>query len=355
MTRVLALTKYGRAGPSSRVRTYQFLPQFERAGLQVTVLPLQGDDYIERLYSQGSRDPLAALRAYAGRAATLLNPPPHDVVWVEKELFPYLPTFAEGLLSAKLGPMVVDYDDAIFHNYDLHRLGAVRTLLGRKIDAVMRRAQVVVAGNDYLKARALKAGARRVEVLPSVVDVPSYRHPRPQGRTPPVIGWMGTPSTAHNLQLIAGPLAAMQARHGAAVRVVARGQIPIDGVSVDCVDWAEDRQAADLAGFDIGVMPLFGTPFDQGKCGYKIVQYMAAGLPVVASAVSANRDIVEPGVTGFLADTDAEWTQALETLIADRALRERMGRAGYERALAHYSTEAVGERLTRLLKDVARR
>jgi glycosyltransferase involved in cell wall biosynthesis len=353
MTRVLALTKYGRAGPSSRVRTYQFLPQFERAGLQVTVLPLQGDDYIERLYSQGSRDPLAALKAYAGRAATLLNPPPHDVVWVEKELFPYLPALAEGLLSARLGPMVVDYDDAIFHNYDLHRRGAVRMLLGRKIDAVMRRAALVVAGNDYLKARALKAGARRVEVLPSVVDVPTYHHPREQ-RSTPVIGWMGTPSTAHNLGLIAAPLAAMQARHGAVVRVVARGQIPIEGVQVDCVDWAEDRQAQDLAGCDIGVMPLFGTPFDHGKCGYKIVQYMAAGLPVVASAVSANRDIVEHGVSGFLADTDAEWEQALETLIADPALRERMGKAGYERALARYSTEAVGERLTQLLKEVAR-
>jgi glycosyltransferase involved in cell wall biosynthesis len=354
MTRVLALTKYDRAGPSSRVRTYQFLPQLEAAGLDVTVQPLFGDSYVETLYREGRRDRTRMLRSYLRRLVTVLNPPPHDVVWVEKEVFPWLPSLLEGVVTARLGPIVADYDDAIFHNYDLHRRGVVRAVLGRKIDAVMRRAALVVAGNRYLAERAKKAGARRVEVLPSVVDVADYPVASHGPREQVAIGWIGSPSTAHYVQLLKGPLADLQARRGVRLALIGSGPVDLSPVRPDIVPWSEERQGADLAALDIGVMPLLDSPWERGKCGYKIIQYMAAGLPVVASAVGANVDIVEDGVTGFLVNSEAEWLSALERLAADPDLRARMGAAGRKAAEARFSSTAVGARLAELLKDVAR-
>lgn len=354
MTRILALTKYDRAGPSSRVRTYQFLPLLEAAGLEVEVRPLFGDGYVERLYREGRRDRVGMARSYLSRLGVVLNPPSHDLVWVEKEVFPWLPALAETATTARLGPIVADYDDAIFHQYDLSGKAPVRALLGRKIDAVMRRSALVVAGNDYLKARAARAGARRIETLPSVVNVPDYIQATHGLREEVAVGWIGSPSTAQYLQLLRGPLAQLQARHRVQARLIGSGPVDLGEANAVVLPWAKDRQAADLATLDIGVMPLLDSPWERGKCGYKIIQYMAAGLPVVASAVGANVDIVEEGVTGFLVEDEAGWLATLERLILDPGLRARMGAAGRRAAEAKFSTAAVGARLANLLKEVAR-
>jgi glycosyltransferase involved in cell wall biosynthesis len=355
MTRVLALTKYDRAGPSSRVRTYQFLPGLAAAGLEVEVRPLFGDGYVERLYRDRERDRGAVARSCLARLATCLAPPRHDVVFLEKEALPWAPALVEALATARLGPIVVDYDDAIFHQYDLHGRAPVRALLGRKIDAVMRRAVIVTAGNGYLRERALAAGARRVEVLPSVVDCEEYRAAAHGPRERPVIGWIGSPSTARYVHLLQGPLERLRERRQVALRLIGSGPVALGEVRPEIVAWAEDRQADDLAALDIGVMPLADSPWERGKCGYKLIQYMAAGLPVVASAVGANLDIVEEGVTGFLVENEAGWLEALDRLAADPGLRARMGAAGRRAAEARFSTTAVGARLAQVLKKAAGR
>src|SRR5262245_47319321 len=155
----LLLTRYGRLGASSRMRFYQYLPFPESQHIQVETAALLNDHYIRNLNAGNSTDWPTVLGSYMRRVRSLASSGQFDLVWVEAEIFPWLPDWGEFWLSWKGIPYVVDYDDAAFHRYDLHALSPVRWLLGRKIDQVMRRAALVVAGNSYLANRARVAGS----------------------------------------------------------------------------------------------------------------------------------------------------------------------------------------------------
>lgn len=357
MSRILALTRYGRLGASSRVRTIQYQDCLRDHGLDVVVEALFGDDYIRALYSRRSRIP-ATLAAFRRRFAALRLVRDFDAVWVEKEALPWLPAAVE--LAALPGqvPLIVDYDDAVFHRYDRHRSAAVRRLLGRKIDAVMARADLVVAGNGYLADRARAAGACRVEVVPTVVDLDRYvpcRDPEPK---PVTVGWIGSPSTAPYLDAVKPVIADLARSSGIAAVAVGARQDQVVGSPFVARRWREEAEVADLNAFDIGIMPLADTPWERGKCAYKLIQYMALGIPVVASPVGANREVVVHGENGLLAEDAGEWRTALVALAADPALRASMGRAGRRTVEQGYSLQLWAPRLAAMLHetiDVARK
>src|SRR5690242_5637354 len=135
--KVLLLSKYDRAGASSRYRSYQFLPGLAESGIEVEEAPLLGDGYVQSLYARQPWGRRRVLAAMLNRLRCLLNGSRYDLLWVEKEFFPWMPALVESLLKRLDVPVVVDYDDAIFHNYDLHHQAAVRRILGSKIDHVM--------------------------------------------------------------------------------------------------------------------------------------------------------------------------------------------------------------------------
>ena len=201
--------------------------------------------------------------------------------------------------------------------------------MGHKIDAVMRVAHTVVAGNDYLARRARQAGARHVEIVPTAIDLERYRDlpeaPRDGALT---VGWIGIPLNAHYLTMIEPALRAVSATAPVELQVVG-APVPAEfkGIAATSFPWTEDTEISRIAQFDVGVMPLHDTPWERGKCAYKLLQVMAAGKPVIASPVGANRQVVRHGINGFLADTTEEWTQALRQL-ADPALRQAHGRRG---------------------------
>jgi glycosyltransferase involved in cell wall biosynthesis len=352
--RVLLLSKYGRLGASSRVRSHQYLPYLEANGFEVTVAPLLGDDYVRGRYAGRGPGP-GVLGAYLGRCRRIRAGNAFDLVWIEKEMLPWLPDWLElGLLPRRV-PMLADYDDAVFHWYDGHRSSWVRRLLGTKIDAVMRRASLVVAGNDYLAARARSAGAKRVEVLPTVVSVGRYGVARRPAGAQVTIGWIGSPATAHYLEGIAPAL--REASAGGRARIVAIGARPdqLHGLPVEARPWSEDTEVAEIQRLDIGIMPVPDAPFERGKCGYKLIQYMACGLPVVASPVGANASIVRDGVEGFHATTGDDWNRALRTLCGDADMRRRFGIAARRRVEAEYSLESAETRLASMLRSAANR
>lgn len=351
--RILLLSRYSRLGASSRLRSYQYLSYLSHAGFDVTVAPLFGDDYVRGL-SSGSISKSAVLKAYFARLRFILKARQFDLVWLEYEMLPWLPAWFElALLSRKI-PLVVDYDDAIFHRYDQHRSRLVRKLLGHKIDAVMRRAAIVIAGNDYLAERATQAGARRVELLPTVVDATRYAVIEKENASPIIIGWIGQPSTAKYLSQLVPTLQEVFNKHSA--RIVAIGPKPeqFQGMPVEVRPWAEDSEVAGIQRFDIGIMPLSDSLWEKGKCGYKLIQYMACGKPVVATPVGVNKVIVRQGVNGFLANTEAEWCDAIDVLCQDAALRKRMGDEGRKIMEQNYSLQVAAPRLAELLRSAVR-
>ncbi len=354
--KVLALTRYARLGASSRVRMMQYGPYLAAAGLTVETSPFFDDAYLEALYAGGPRAKVA-LAAYGRRLGRLIQGAGANLVWMEKELLPWCPWPVEGLLRPRGVPLVTDYDDAVFHRYDRHPNPLVRAVLGRKIDRVMAASSLVVAGNDYLAQRARAAGARRVEIVPTVVDADAYAAvPAMQDPARPRLGWIGLPETwAKYLRPMLPHLTATAARHGAVLRVVGAGQDAEGLDGVESVAWTEATEIAEIARMDIGLMPLDASPWSQGKCGYKLIQYMACGLPVVASPVGVNRALVTHGENGFLAETPQDWADALSRLLADPELRVRMGAAGRARVQAGYSLQAQGPRLAGLLREIAAR
>lgn len=351
--RLLVLSRYDRLGASSRLRTRQYLAWLEAAGIEVTTAPFFDNEYLERLYL-GKKPGFRAAGYYLNRYRQLRRASPPDLIWLEKEALPWLPAGMEQWLLPAGVPIVSDYDDAIFHRYDLHRSLVIRRILGRKIDHVMARSALVLAGNPYLAARAVSTGTPRVEIVPTVVDINAYDAAHLHEEDGMVrIGWIGTPSTWRQYMEPMMPVLSQLAReYGAKLRAVGAGATPTPELEV--MPWAESTESALIQGMDIGLMPLDDTPWSRGKCGYKIIQYMACGVPVVASPVGVNSDIVEDGVTGFLASTPAEWRHAIARLLRDPELRRRMGRAGRRRVEERYSLQVWGPRVADLLHSAVR-
>lgn len=354
--KLLVLPRYGRLGASSRVRFLQYLPWLEAAGIDVTVLPLFSDAYVQGLQLQ-KRSIVEVVAAYFRRVQALVAGGSFDLVWIEKETLPWVPAWLERMLASRHIPYALDYDDAVFHYYDWHRSPLVRRILGGKHPALMRGAAAVVAGNQYLADFARDSGAKHVEIVPTVIDLERYPSPPPENilarESRPCVGWIGQRATASFLEPYK-PLFERLLQEGlgyfAAIGIDTRAL----GLPMESIAWSEQTEVASIASFDIGIMPLVDEPFERGKCGYKLIQYMACGLPVVASPVGVNCQIVEHGVNGFLAETPEQWEHAMRVLLADPALRTQMGQAGRQKVEKQYCIQVTGPRLAGLLKAVAR-
>jgi glycosyltransferase involved in cell wall biosynthesis len=345
---VLLLSRYERKGPSSRVRHYNYIPALEQAGFQVTSAPFLDQEYLDAFFSGHRRSLRLLAKAYLRRLPQVLSASRHDLIWIEKEALPWLPSAVERTLF-RGRPIVVDFDDAWYLRYAEHRNPIVRALLGRKFESVISHAVAVTTGSSALTEWA-RPHARVVVELPPAVDVARYPVlPLPEG--PFTVGWIGTPRNEPYVEVVAEPLRRLHRDYGARLRLIGgSGRFSIEGVPVDQIPWSEATEARELAACHVGVMPLLDGPWERGKCGYKLIQYMAAGRATVASPVGAGSSIVVPGETGFLANGIEEWTTALRKLASDRDHARKLGLAGRARAEEAYSLQALAPKLIEVFR-----
>jgi glycosyltransferase involved in cell wall biosynthesis len=350
--KILLLGRYSNLGASSRYRSYQYLSYLRSLGHDIIVKPLLNDLYLERLYS-GKRLPmLEVIASYFQRVVYLLQSQQYDVIWLEYEALPWLPYWFESILFKSNVPYIVDYDDAIFHRYDQHSSSVVRILLGKKIGHVMRRSALVIAGNDYIAGYAREAGAPNVEILPTVVDLKKYPlAPLPRNDIF-TIGWIGTPRTSHYLLQIQDALKQFCENRGNRLVVIGASSLDLKDIQFEIKPWVEATEVSDMQKFDVGIMPLIDSPWERGKCGHKLIKYMACSLPVIASPVGVNRNIVEHGVNGFLASNIADWVKGLITLRENHSLRETMGKAGRRKVEEYYCTAVTAPKLASLITEI---
>lgn len=333
----------------------QYRPYLEAAGLEVDLKSFFDDDYLSSLYT-GRKPSSAIWRSYARRLHDLFQAKGQvDLIWLEKEALPWVPTVLEGRLMPSGIPVVSDFDDAVFHRYDMHRLKPVRAFLGRKFAHVMNSSSCVFAGNAYLADYARQAASDTIEIIPTVVDVEHYRvKVDREVDAEPVIGWIGTPSTWREcVEPFLPVFRAVMQTYGARINAIGARMAASDKAGIHFLPWSEEGEIERIMAMDIGVMPLPDTPWMHGKCGYKLIQYMACGLPVVASPVGVNSEIVEHGVNGFLAETPEDWSQALEVLIRNPELRQKMGLAGRKKVEESYSLQVYGPRVASRLSEIA--
>ncbi len=321
-------TRYTPLGASSRLRFYAYLEAVRQAGFAVRCDAFFSDGYLRRLYAGCGK---SRLRAAWSLFARLLRAPfwPHDLV-IEYELFPEL-SYEFEARWLKNRRYVLNFDDNVWEKYN-HR-----PRLRGKYDDLVRHAAGVIVANEFLREKVAPLNANVLEI-PTVVELARYRErpPRPARLT---LLWVGTPVTYVYLEAFADTLRAMAAHCDFELLVLARKSLEsrrIPGVAMRFLDWDEASEAREIARAHIGIMPLTDDPFSRGKSAYKLIQCLAAGLPVIASPVGENRRVVTPDC-GFLAATPAAWCEALSVL-ADPARRAHFAAAAVHRAAA-YSLE----------------
>lgn len=302
-------------------------------------------------------------RGWAGRLALGRDLAGYDAVIVQRKLLPRLPL---ALLRRRVRQLIFDFDDAVWLRDSYSPKGFTDARRTRRFRAVVGAADLVIAGNDYLaeESRGYTA-AERVTVIPTCVDVGRYPRntspgasptrggetavwpvPPPAPRPSPLrLVWVGSSSTLRGLEQFRPTLAAIgRAVPGVRLKLVCDRFIEVDGLPVDACPWDEATEPAEIASADVGIGWVPDDPWSRGKCGLKVLQYQAAGLPVIANPVGVQAEFVNDGETGFQATTTEQWVNAVRTLAADAALRRRLGAEGWRRVEAGYSVEA-GARL----------
>jgi glycosyltransferase involved in cell wall biosynthesis len=334
--KILALTKYHDDAASTRHRLTQYLPYLESNGLHIECAPMLDAEYITRFANNVKTSPEFIIRAYWRRLIDIWRAKSFDAIWVQYETLPYLPGVFERLISISNPVIICDYDDAIFHQYDTNKNVLVRRLLRQKLAPLLRHASLCICGNAYLQKYAAQY-CKNTIIIPTVVDTDRYRPaPRKQG-TELIVGWIGSPSTWFYVVPILDDLLPFLASNGARLKVVGAGPQARNWPSVEVVDWSEKTEVREVQSFDIGIMPLPDDQWARGKCGYKLIQYMACGIPVIASPVGVNNDIVDEGKNGFLAGDFTEWRAALHKLLTNSNLRQELGKNGHKKVVQHYS------------------
>jgi hypothetical protein len=347
MPSLLAMTKSA-FDPASRVRLIQLIPGLEKAGWRVDHRPNAPDRLwsspLSGRWARAAHHRVGRLLMKWNRWTDVSGAGRYDTVFVNRDLAGG-GTFFERRLLARNPRVVFDFDDAIF--------------IGRNEPSVAwmcAHAAWVTPGNDYL-AEYARRHTSRVTVIPTMIDTDRYRVvPARPAEAPVRVGWSGSDqSIAAALYPFLPMLEAQQERLGFEFVIVTNTSptLPVSRLRFTFVPWKAEEEGNLGREMDVGLMPLVDDVFQRGKCGLKLLQYMAAGLPTVASPVGVNASITLPGETGFLAATDGEWGAALTALVRSPELRGRLGAAGRRRCVADYSVGRWLPRLVEIFERVA--
>jgi glycosyltransferase involved in cell wall biosynthesis len=272
-----------------------------------------------------------------------------DLVVVQRRL----PTrWQTALLRRRVRRLAFDFDDAVWLRDSYAPRGLTSGRRQRRFGEIVRVADVVLAGNNFLRTAALRwAHSDRVAVVPTVVEPAHYplaSHAR-CGEGVRLV-WVGSSSTLRGLDAARPLLEAVGlVNPGVRLRLVCDRFLTFDSLEVEAVPWSSADEAARIAESDIGIAWVPDDAWSRGKCGLKVLQYLAAGLPVVANPVGVQADLVRHGETGFLAETPQQWADAIGRLARDPDLRRRMGEAGRRLVEERYSVRAGAAAWLRIL------
>ncbi|MFN0084194.1 MAG: glycosyltransferase family 4 protein [Blastocatellia bacterium] len=345
---------------NTRYRIHQYLPFLQSRGIEGRVAPFLTSDQFRDFYRPGGapRKAMGIARATIARMGEVVRARRFDAVFVSREATLFGPPLIEWLLKNAAGrPLIFDFDDAVFEPYVSPTYGRLASWVKypAKTERIIAMSARVIAGNEYLAAYARRFNSK-VTIIPTVVDADAYSPhgaPRADAGQPAVIGWIGSHSTARYLELAAPALRRLAVRRRFLFRVIGAGrEIGIPGVEVENLPWRMASEIEDLRGFDIGLYPIVDDAWSRGKCAFKAIQYMAAGVPVVASPVGTTREVIAHNENGMLANSVEDWEACLDALLARPGLRGQLIEAGRKTVLDRYSLAVHAPRLAEVLESV---
>ena len=363
MMKLLILAPYPpNQAPSQRFRFEQYLPALQAAGIEVEYETFWTPASWKDMYKPGRyfTKVTGTLSGFFRRLSVLFRAGRYHRILIHREATPVGPPLVEWLLTKGWRKKIIfDFDDAIWlSNSSQANEKLVGSLKNHaKTAKIIAWSTSVFAGNEYLAAYARKFNSN-VQVIPTTIDTEKV-HNRLKvhaEKDAPVIGWTGTHSTLKQLEPLWPLLQELHQTHDFTFRVIADMPPALDQSLQAFVvfrPWSKATEIDDLLEFDIGVMPLFDTEWEKGKCGFKALQYMALGIPAVASAVGVNPEIVTDGEDGFLIPPKQPqlWLQRLKILLTDADLRSRMGAKARVKVEEKYSVAAYTERVVQSIRQ----
>lgn len=339
--------------PSQRFRVEQFLHILDDHGIRYKLATFLSKNTMDVLYKRSSviQKILGVLKGYVKRwKHVLVDVHRYHTVFIHREAAPLGPPVFEWIVIKLLGKKVIyDFDDAIWipnTNPESKLVSYFRSFW--KVAKICKWSSVVTAGNHFLGDFARQSGAKKVVYLPTVVDTKNRYLPKPLEAVQnsiPVIGWTGSHSTLKYLDEILPVLKELEQTVEFKFLVIANRNPELPLKNFEFVKWNEVTEIEDLQRIDIGVMPLTHDLWSEGKCGFKLIQYLALGIPAIASPVGVNKVIIEHGTNGFLCETENDWSLAIKTLITDIQQRNFMGTNGRGKIEANYSITSQKQKI----------
>ncbi len=338
--KILFLPQTTRVGAASRTRIYDYL-ELVQDEFTYRIVPGTTPELDRRFLAHPTL--FEKIRWFFGkiwgRLKCLASIRSYDCVYVQRESLPYFFPVVELLLAHFARRFVFDFDDAIFV-YPKEKNWLKKMLMDeRSVERIVRQSDRVIVSTSYLAHYACQFNDD-VRIIPTCVKLKDFPAPAPiKDRTPLIIGWLGSRSTIGYLKEIEAVLTDLAKSIPFQLLIVGGGQVDIDGLETRCREWSAETEKQSLREFDIGLMPLPDNAWTRGKGGFKLLQYMAAGVPAVASAVGVNKKIIQDGVNGFLASSEDEWKTKLARLLTDIDLRRNCAQAGRKTIESFYSIE----------------
>lgn len=345
-----------------RLKYEQYFDDWRAAGWEITVCPFMDRKLWDIAYSPGHLvgKAMGALRGYRRRLRDLARIGRFDLVYIFLWVTPAGSTAAERRVRRKARRMIYDIEDNVLTGQRLDKADNPNWLLqflkGRgKAEYLVRTADHVITSSPFLNDTCLAINERRAcTYITSSVDTDRFVPANPYSNEDKVtIGWTGTFSSRPFLDQLRPVFEELARRRDFKLRVIGNFDYAMPGIDLEVVRWSAEREVEDLQAIDIGVYPLPMDDWVTGKSGLKAIQYMAFGLPCVATDVGTTPRIIRAGDNGLLARTGEEWLAALERLIDDPGLRRRLGEQARRDAVANYSVKAVAVHYRRVIEDVA--
>lgn len=331
--------------PSQRFRVELFLPTLHQHGIPFRVESFLDANTWAILYSNASalKKAWGVLKGFLKRLyVVLFVVPRYQYIFIHREASPIGPPFFEFIISKIWQKkMIYDFDDAIW----IANTTAENKLVSWvkafwKVSYICRWSYKVVGGNDYL-CRYARQFNSNVVLIPTCIDaVNQHNALKSQDTDRIVVGWTGSHSTMRFLDDIISVLEKIAARYDVDFLIISNKPPQFTLPRLHYLPWQEATEVEDLSKINIGIMPLEMDPWCEGKCGFKLIQYLALGIPAVASPVGVNKNIIEEGINGFLCDSDEAWFKAISTLIENNTLRSQMGEKGRSKIVQRYSVQA---------------
>ena len=337
---LIIFSRYNKQSASVRYRYIQYFDELKNNNVDVYLSYLFDEKFFKKKILLNKLNFIIIFYSYLKRFFKILFLDKNTTVLIHLELFPYLPSFGEKILSLKKNKIILDLDDAIFYQYNDIKKNILNIFLKNKFNKIFKLPNLnIFSGNSYNIEEIKKVNPYiNYKIFPTVVNVSKYNQKSKIKKNKNfTIVWIGSPSTSNYLKLIINPLKILCNEYDIRLRLIGCGFLELQDIQFESYMWNQKTEIELISECHVGIMPLKDDNWSRGKCGFKLIQYMACGIPGIASPIGVNNEIIDHGINGYLVKSNNDWIKYIIKLKEDINLYEEISKKAYEKVFSKYS------------------